>query len=40
VAGPCAGESLRRLPIALADGEIRLSEDLDITRLDRNPFLP
>lgn len=40
VAGPCAGESLRRLPVALADGEVRLTADLDTTRLDRNPFLP
>ncbi len=40
VAGPCVGESLRRLPVALANGEIRLTEDLDTARLDRNPFLP
>jgi nitrite reductase/ring-hydroxylating ferredoxin subunit len=40
VAGPCVGESLRRLPVVLADGEIRLAEDLDTARLDRNPFLP
>ncbi len=40
VAGPCVGESLRQLPIALSDGEIRLTEDLDTRRLDRNPFLP
>jgi nitrite reductase/ring-hydroxylating ferredoxin subunit len=39
VAGPCVGESLRRLPIELVDGEIRLTEDLDTVRLDRNPFL-
>jgi nitrite reductase/ring-hydroxylating ferredoxin subunit len=40
VGGPCAGESLRRLPVALAGGELRLTEDLDIERLDRHPFLP
>lgn len=40
VAGPCVGESLRRLPVVLADGEVRLREDLDTERLDRNPFLP
>jgi nitrite reductase/ring-hydroxylating ferredoxin subunit len=40
VAGPCVGESLRRLPIELVDGEIRVTEDLDTARLDRNPFLP
>ncbi len=40
VAGPCVGESLRQLPVALSDGEIRLTEDLDTRRLDRNPFLP
>lgn len=40
VAGPCAGESLRRLPVALADGEVRLTQDLDTAQLDRRPFLP
>jgi nitrite reductase/ring-hydroxylating ferredoxin subunit len=40
VAGPCVGESLRQLPIALSDGEIRLAADIDTRRLDRNPFLP
>ncbi len=40
VAGPCVGESLRRLPVELVNGEIRLTEDLDTARLDRNPFLP
>jgi nitrite reductase/ring-hydroxylating ferredoxin subunit len=40
VAGPCVGESLRQLPVALQDGEIRLTADLDTRRLDRNPFLP
>jgi nitrite reductase/ring-hydroxylating ferredoxin subunit len=39
VAGPCAGESLRRLPVALIRGELRLTEDLDLERLDRHPFL-
>jgi nitrite reductase/ring-hydroxylating ferredoxin subunit len=39
VAGPCAGESLRRLPVVLVDGELRLSADLDVARLERNPFL-
>jgi nitrite reductase/ring-hydroxylating ferredoxin subunit len=40
VAGPCAGESLRRLPVELVNGEIRLTAELDTGRLDRNPFLP
>jgi nitrite reductase/ring-hydroxylating ferredoxin subunit len=40
VAGPCVGDSLRRLPIELVDGEIRLTADLDTAKLDRNPFLP
>lgn len=40
VAGPCVGESLRRLPIELVDGEVRLTAELDTARLDRNPFLP
>jgi nitrite reductase/ring-hydroxylating ferredoxin subunit len=40
VAGPCVGESLRRLPVVLVDGEVRLTEDLDTQQLDRRPFLP
>ncbi|HTQ35406.1 MAG TPA: Rieske 2Fe-2S domain-containing protein [Steroidobacteraceae bacterium] len=40
VAGPCVGESLRRLPVELIDGELRLTEDLDTGKLDRQPFLP
>jgi len=40
VAGPCVGESLRRLPIELVNGELRLTQELDTERLDRNPFLP
>jgi len=40
VAGPCVGESLRRLPVAIVDGELLLTEDLDAGRLERNPFLP
>jgi nitrite reductase/ring-hydroxylating ferredoxin subunit len=39
VAGPCVGESLRRLPVALSNGEVRLTEDLDTERLNRRPFL-
>jgi nitrite reductase/ring-hydroxylating ferredoxin subunit len=39
VAGPCVGESLRRLPVALANGEVRLTEDLDTERLSRRPYL-
>jgi nitrite reductase/ring-hydroxylating ferredoxin subunit len=39
VAGPCAGESLRRLPVELIDGELRLTADIDTVRLERNPFL-
>jgi nitrite reductase/ring-hydroxylating ferredoxin subunit len=40
VAGPCVGESLRRIRVRLGEGELRLAEDLDIQRLERNPFLP
>jgi nitrite reductase/ring-hydroxylating ferredoxin subunit len=40
VAGPCVGESLRRLPVELLEGELRLTADLDAERLERNPFLP
>jgi nitrite reductase/ring-hydroxylating ferredoxin subunit len=39
VAGPCVDESLRRLPVAVVDGELRLVADLDTDRLERNPFL-
>ncbi len=40
VAGPCAGEYLRRLPVELRDGQLLLTGDLDLERLDRHPFLP
>ncbi len=39
IAGPCVDESLRRLPVAVVDGEVRLTAPLDIDRLERNPFL-
>lgn len=39
VAGPCAGESLRRIPVDVVEGAVRLGQDLDIERLERNPFL-
>jgi nitrite reductase/ring-hydroxylating ferredoxin subunit len=38
VAGPCLDESLRRLPVAVLDGEVRLAEDLDTRRLARGPW--
>ena len=38
IAGPCMDESLRRLPVAVVDGEVRLTQDLDLERLERRPF--
>lgn len=39
IAGPCVDESLRRLPVVVDAGEVRLAEELDAERLERNPFL-
>ncbi|MET0281636.1 MAG: Rieske 2Fe-2S domain-containing protein [Steroidobacteraceae bacterium] len=39
VAGPCLDESLRRLPVTRVADELRLTEALDLDRLERNPFL-
>lgn len=33
VGGPCVGESLTPVPVAVQDGEVRLAEDVDIARL-------
>ena len=38
VAGPCVDDSLRRLPVVVVEGEIRLAEDLDTDRLARSPW--
>lgn len=38
IAGPCVDESLRRLPVAVVDGEVQLTEDLDLDRLKRGPW--
>jgi nitrite reductase/ring-hydroxylating ferredoxin subunit len=38
IAGPCVDESLRRLPVIVVDGEARLTEALDVERLERSPF--
>jgi nitrite reductase/ring-hydroxylating ferredoxin subunit len=38
IAGPCVDESLRRIPVQVADGEVRLAEDLDTDRLSRAPW--
>lgn len=38
IAGPCVDESLRRIPVQLADGEVRLTEPLDTDRLSRGPW--
>jgi nitrite reductase/ring-hydroxylating ferredoxin subunit len=38
IAGPCLDESLRRLPVAVVEGEVRLTEDLDLRALARAPW--
>jgi nitrite reductase/ring-hydroxylating ferredoxin subunit len=38
IAGPCVDDSLRRLPVVVVDGEIRLAEDLDTGQLARSPW--
>jgi nitrite reductase/ring-hydroxylating ferredoxin subunit len=38
IAGPCVDDSLRRLPVQVAEGEVRLSEDLDVGKLSRGPW--
>jgi nitrite reductase/ring-hydroxylating ferredoxin subunit len=38
IAGPCVDDSLRRLPVVLAEGEVRLAEDVDTDRLQRGPW--
>ncbi|MEO6080843.1 MAG: Rieske 2Fe-2S domain-containing protein [Steroidobacteraceae bacterium] len=38
IAGPCVDESLRRIAVQLADGEVRLAEELDTDRLARSPW--
>jgi nitrite reductase/ring-hydroxylating ferredoxin subunit len=38
VAGPCLDDALRRVPAAVIDGEVRLSEELDTAALARTPW--
>lgn len=38
IAGPCVDESLRRLPVAVRDDEVRLQDPLDIEALLRSPW--
>lgn len=38
IAGPCLDESLRRLPVTVVAGEVRLAEDLDTRELARAPW--
>jgi len=38
IAGPCVDESLRRLPVTVVAGEVRLAEDLDTRELARAPW--
>jgi len=38
VAGPCAGESLRRIPVSIEAGVVVLAENLDLAALARPPW--
>jgi nitrite reductase/ring-hydroxylating ferredoxin subunit len=38
IAGPCVDESLRRIAVRLAGGEVLLAEDVDTDRLARAPW--
>lgn len=38
VAGPCIDDSLRRLPVMVAAGEVQLAEDVDTRQLARAPW--
>lgn len=38
IAGPCVDDSLRRLPVAVVQGEVRIAEELDLERLARSPW--
>jgi nitrite reductase/ring-hydroxylating ferredoxin subunit len=38
IAGPCVDESLRRIAVRIAGGEVQLAEDVDTDRLQRGPW--
>lgn len=38
IAGPCVDDSLRRLPVVVEGGEVRLAEDMDTRQLARAPW--
>lgn len=38
IAGPCVDEALRRLPVHVVEGEVRLAADLDLEKLARPPW--
>jgi nitrite reductase/ring-hydroxylating ferredoxin subunit len=38
IAGPCVDDSLRRLPVTVVGAEVRLSEELDTSRLTQGPW--
>lgn len=38
IAGPCVDESLKRLPVDVVGGEIRLAAEVDLDRLQRGPW--
>ncbi len=35
IAGPCVDEALRRLPMEVVDGVVRLAQDLDLEQLEK-----
>jgi len=38
IAGPCVSDTLRRLPVQVIDGDVQLSEPLDLEQLARSPW--
>jgi nitrite reductase/ring-hydroxylating ferredoxin subunit len=38
VAGPCVDDALRRIPVTVVDGEVRLDGELDTASLTRSPW--
>lgn len=38
IAGPCVDEELRRLPVDVVEGQVRLAADVDLEKLQRGPW--
>lgn len=38
IAGPCVGDALRRIPVRIEDGSVRLAEPLDLDALAQPPW--